>query len=177
MVKEIEITQTFVTPTIMSMLSILIEDCGDISKGMMEELMSLVMDEEINFIAPSRYFLIPELGLYDDALFLELLEIYSFNQLINPRFMNKYDDLINIITGTTTEYHATSYLNYIWEHVPYTQTHDTDVFLYYWSLYEDDDDDLVKSIITKRHIDPAIVQLDENVYRRLLSVGKMILYI
>ena len=165
--KEIEITQPFITPTVMSILSILLEDCGDMTPEIIQELRSLLMNGQVDLVQPSRYFLIPELGLYDDVGFLELLETYAFNELINPRFMNKYDELINTITGL--EYPAYQYLQYIWEHVPYERTYETDTYLYYWAI-SIEDDDLVESIISKRHIDPATSRLEYNTYIKLSEV-------
>ena len=87
--------------------------------------------------------------------------ISKYGLVNDPKRMSTYSELVDTIT--TLEYPAHNYLNYIWDHVSYMRTYDADAYVYYWAI-SIEDNDLVKSIVTRRHIDPAEVRLTQDMY-------------
>ena len=167
---NIELTNLVITPTVMSILSILIEDngraCLDRCNGEMDpETLKTIDELGIDLVPASRYLLIPELTLFSDSGFLELLQDHTFTELISSKFMNSYSQLIDTIIHL--KHQALDYLRYIWDHVPSTQyTKETDEYLYFYAIASDNLE-LLKEVISKRHISPEKAYLTRYMYDNL----------
>lgn len=158
----IVIDQPFVNPTVISILWIISERCGDFDPYL-EMLNPAIEDDRIRqgIVESARYLLIDELGLFGAPVILDVLRDYKYNRLVHP-------------TGETYQYLADlaiksgfrEYLNYLFGFVPEEQVVPQDSGLFFDAIFSGQLP-MLQDFVRKRHIDPATVTYNQGLYNQL----------
>lgn len=157
--EDIIINNPDVTPTVISLLYIIIEECGDFTSYI--DKLEFVLENEIiveSIQKSSRYLLIPELNLFTDPNIVMMLHNSSFGEMSNPMYNTAYNpESYLILMRFTIGNNYPENMRKLFE-----QVLSTDSILFFESIF---DDKLwaVQLFVKERGINPNTAKLPGDI--------------
>lgn len=158
----LELTMPIITPGVMRMVAVLIEEDGAVPNRMQDVLTDVTF--RMNLFQASRYLLIPELGLFSDLEFFNHTRKVSFSFMIGPDTLESYSWIVDQIIQSDD--HLPAYRRYMMDRVPYGKTIREDTLVYYWAV-KNGRLELMQELIQRRHVDPTTCILTGEAFNEL----------